>query len=329
MQLSVFLLLEYTTDIKIRKGLHVIDEAKKQKMTWLCAGCYCMSWGTWFCKLTLHHAKLKPHINNIQKSWRLLRPKLIGDKLTQSGKVRCGLTSPHFSLFLEVMDVVSSGLKRKRSVQNSAKHLWWCGAVLVSTAWTTWTSVKALFMIKGAFRFQSNICCLPDDVFSYSCQTMQGHTIQQRGFTVKECTYDTGPPALQTGPSLKLNSWSHKSSNNGKEFHFQNNGNWCPQFPNTYWVLNMKRFKTCCRHHIQKERVFTKKLISLNISDLVFCLRVLHGVPNRLQSGLNQYAHTNNWSALKQTLTVHVSASGVRALVLMWSSGTNDVTLTK
>ena len=33
-------------------------------------------------------------------------------ELTQSGKVCCGLTSPHFKLFSEIIDVVTAGLKR-------------------------------------------------------------------------------------------------------------------------------------------------------------------------------------------------------------------------
>ena len=66
------------------------------------------------CQLKLYNAKRKPYINNIQKCHR---PELIWDGLRQSGKVCCGLTSPHFKLFLEIMDMVSSGPKRKRTIQ--------------------------------------------------------------------------------------------------------------------------------------------------------------------------------------------------------------------
>ena len=38
------------------------------------------------------------------------------DGLLPSGKVFCGLTSPHFKLFLETVGVVSSGPKRKRTI---------------------------------------------------------------------------------------------------------------------------------------------------------------------------------------------------------------------
>ena len=83
----------------------------------------------------------------------------------QSGKVCCGLMSPHFKQFLEIMDVVSSGPKGRRTIQIviSAKfkslHLWWYGGVLVPMAWVTCISVKAPLMLKGTHRFWSNICC--------------------------------------------------------------------------------------------------------------------------------------------------------------------------
>ena len=44
-----------------------------------------------------------------------LGPKLICDGLAQNGTMCCGRTSTHFKLFSENKDVVSSGLKRKRT----------------------------------------------------------------------------------------------------------------------------------------------------------------------------------------------------------------------
>ena len=82
-------------------------------------------------------------------------PELICDGLMTSGKVFCGLTSRHFKLFLENVDVVSSGPKRKRTIRTvmdakfKSQHLWWYGAVLVPVAWGTCTSVKAPLMLKG------------------------------------------------------------------------------------------------------------------------------------------------------------------------------------
>lgn len=60
-------------------------------------------------------------------------PQLIWDRLSQSGKTYCGLTtSPHFILFLEITDVVSSGLKREKTTQIvistkfKSQQLWSC-----------------------------------------------------------------------------------------------------------------------------------------------------------------------------------------------------------
>ena len=113
-------------------------------------------------------------------------PELIWDGLMPSGKVFCGLTSRHFKLFLENVDVVSSGPKRKRTIRTvmdakfKSQHLWWYGAVLVPVAWGTCTSVKAPLMLKGTYRFWSNTCCHPSNVFfmdapAYFSKTMPNH----------------------------------------------------------------------------------------------------------------------------------------------------------
>lgn len=59
------------------------------------------------CTLKLDYAKQKTFSG----------PKLNLDELIQSGKVFFGLTSPHSKLFLEIVNVVSSGPKRKRTVR--------------------------------------------------------------------------------------------------------------------------------------------------------------------------------------------------------------------
>ena len=178
--------------------------------------------------------------------------KLIWDGLTQSGKACCGLTSPHFKLFLEIKDDVSSVLKRKRTIQivisakSKSQHLWWYGGVLVAMAWATCTYVKAPLMLNGTYRCWSIICYHPGDDFfrdvpAYFSKTMPNriqHVLQQRGLVVKGCGYLTGLPAVQTCLPLRmcgalwsekydngdpglLSNWSHTSSTNGKEFRFQ------------------------------------------------------------------------------------------------------------
>ena len=108
-------------------------------------------------------------------------PQLIRDGLTQCEKVCCGLTSPYFKLFWEILDVLSSRLKRYRTIQIvistklKRQHLWWYGGVSVAMAWVTCTSGKAPLMLTGTvyhfkvvklmYRCWSIICCHPGDVF--------------------------------------------------------------------------------------------------------------------------------------------------------------------
>ena len=155
------------------------------------------------CNLKLYYAKQKPSSTTPRNAVDFSGPELIWDGLMPSGKVFCGLTSRHFKLFLENVDVVSSGPKRKRTIRTvmdakfKSQHLWWYGAVLVPVAWGTCTSVKAPLMLKGTYRFWSNTCCHPSNVFfmdapAYFSKTMPNHILhvwQQRGFEVKECGY--------------------------------------------------------------------------------------------------------------------------------------------
>ena len=64
-------------------------------------------------------------------------------------------------------------------------------------SWVTVTSLKASLMLKGTYRFWSNICYHPDDSFfrdvpAYFSETMPRHIVdmfQQRIFVVKEFRY--------------------------------------------------------------------------------------------------------------------------------------------
>lgn len=123
----------------------------------------------------LYYKEKKPNINNIQKhKWRLWTP------------AHLRWTDTQFRLFLEIMDIVSSGTKRKRTIQIvvdtkfRSQQLWWSGVVLVSTVWGT--AVKAPLMRKGKYRFWSDTCCHPDNVFfqgrpAYLTKTMPNHIL--------------------------------------------------------------------------------------------------------------------------------------------------------
>ena len=90
-------------------------------------------------------------------------PSFLGPSLSEmnwhkwkSGKVWCGLTSPHVKLFLEIRDVVSSRPIKKRTSQTviskfKSQHLRWYGGVLVPVAWVTCTDS----LVTNGF-----ICCL-------------------------------------------------------------------------------------------------------------------------------------------------------------------------
>ncbi len=84
------------------------------------------------CQLKLYHAKRKPYVNMVQKRHRVLWAKA-HLKWTFSGKVFYGQTSLNLTFLLEIMNAVSSGLKRREtfqrviSVQFKSQHLWWNG----------------------------------------------------------------------------------------------------------------------------------------------------------------------------------------------------------
>lgn len=121
-------------------------------------------------KIRLDHAKRKPFISNTQK--HLSGPELICDGQTQSGTECRSLTSPHFRLFLEIMDVESSELKRKRTIQIVAKHksqhLWPLVRACVSGH-----DVGNLHICEGNVNAEQyrqvleNICCHPGETVSH------------------------------------------------------------------------------------------------------------------------------------------------------------------
>ena len=65
------------------------------------------------------------------------------DGLAEGGNVCCHLTSPHFRLFLEIVYIMSSELKRRTTIQTAtstnfkSRHLRWYGGVMVLIAWLT------------------------------------------------------------------------------------------------------------------------------------------------------------------------------------------------
>ncbi len=74
------------------------------------------------------------------------------------GNVFYGQTSLNLTFLLEIMDDVSSGLKRRKtflrviSVQFKSQHLWWYGGAYVHTVWAFCMFWKALWMLKDIYK---------------------------------------------------------------------------------------------------------------------------------------------------------------------------------
>ncbi len=85
------------------------------------------------CQLQLYHAERRSYVNMVQKATCAVGQGSFITALFQSGKVFNGQTSPNLTFLLEIMDAVSSGLKRREtfqrviSVQFKSQHHWWCG----------------------------------------------------------------------------------------------------------------------------------------------------------------------------------------------------------
>ena len=142
----------------------------------------------------LCHTKGKSNITNIQEQSKLFWAQ---DQL-RSGKVCCGLTSPHFKSILETMDIVSFGRKRKKTIQSvtsekfKGQHLWTYVGVLVPMAWgqahlwmhcSCW-DVKSGYTTTYATRWHLILGCS-----AYSSKTMWSHilhVLQKPGFVLKE-----------------------------------------------------------------------------------------------------------------------------------------------
>ena len=81
----------------------------------------------------------------------------------QSGKVSCGPMNQNLKFFLEIMEAMSSGLKRRGTIwlvisaQFKNQHLWWYGGISAHACMMC-TTVKAPLLLNDIYRFWSNIC---------------------------------------------------------------------------------------------------------------------------------------------------------------------------
>lgn len=96
------------------------------------------------------------------------------ESVLQSGKAHCCLTNPHFKLLLEIMDVVSSGLKITRFLPVQCLKGNICDSMGVCICEDTINAGRYM-------RFWSNMCYHQDNVFfipTYSSKTMPRHFLQ-------------------------------------------------------------------------------------------------------------------------------------------------------
>ncbi len=118
------------------------------------------------CQLKLYCAKRKPYVNcTVPKGSPMLTVSRsavdfsglgdIWDGPSHSGNVYCGQMNQYFRYFLEGMDTVCSGPKKKRIIQtvtsnkSKSQGLSWYGVVSVPLAKVTCTSVMAPLMLKS------------------------------------------------------------------------------------------------------------------------------------------------------------------------------------
>lgn len=111
----------------------------------------------------------------------------------------------------------------------------------VPMAWITCTSVKATLMPKGTNRFWSNICCQPDKVFftNIPAYNDKQHSADVRTVWLRSKRLLNWPACSPDLPSTESVWCIVKCKIQRRRPHWATNtsGNWCPQFPNTYWVL--------------------------------------------------------------------------------------------
>ncbi len=83
------------------------------------------------CQIKFYHAKRKPYVNMVQKRRRVLWAKARLKWTVSDWKMLYGQTSPNLTFLLEIMDAMSSGLKKTETfqrvirVQFKSQHLWW------------------------------------------------------------------------------------------------------------------------------------------------------------------------------------------------------------
>lgn len=120
-----------------------------------------------------------------------------------TGSVVCCLNESTFQIVFGNWEHCVLWAQEKRTIQTiidatfKSQHLWWYWVTLVPMAWVTYTSVKAILMLKGAYRFWRHICCHPINVFfmdvpAYFTKTISSHILhmlQQHGFVIKEYRY--------------------------------------------------------------------------------------------------------------------------------------------
>ncbi len=175
-------------------------------------------------------------------------PRLIYNGLLQSGNVFNGQTSPNLTFLLEIMDAVSSGLKRREtfqhiiSVQFKSQHLWWCGGhkCLRYGQTACFGRHYELWKVYKGFRATyAGACAYFREGLVYFSRTIQNHIqqlLQQQGFVIEESRCWIDLPAVQIfhlqttfGASLHkkylkddhklFSSWKPISGKNGTKFH--------------------------------------------------------------------------------------------------------------
>ncbi len=163
------------------------------------------------------------------------------------------------------MDVASSGLKRKRTIQIAfsakfkSQHLWWYGGVSVPMAWVTCTSVKAPFMLKGTYRFWSKICCHPCDVFF---RDIPASFSKIKSYIKQE--WERIPPTKLQQLVSSVPKCLSVVKMKGDVTQW-----WKYPCPNSFGM--------CCRHQIQNEWIFAR---DNKVDQFEHCISCLCGVFN-------------------------------------------------
>lgn len=159
-------------------------------------------------------------------------PEPTWDGLRLSENICCAVTSPHFKLFLEIMDVVSSGLKRKRSIQILISP-WACSCPCVP-----WKSVKAPWMQKALQFYRAAYAAIHAPPF------FRDNPAHLRKLSPGLIKSGIGWPACSPGP-VPLNMCAALSRRNTGFIHTLHN------VPNTFefgFVFSPNSNSACSRH---------------------------------------------------------------------------------